>query len=341
MVPMFTKAITLLQDASDIVIIQGENPDGDSLASSLALEDILSEQGKTVTMYCAIDMPKYLGYIKGWDRVTNEFPHNAQLAVIVDTAAEALLEKALETRGIRSFLDTHPVLVLDHHGEDDDEEPQNDLSFTHEFVLSTSAASTGELILAMAQEANWKVTSDAATAMFASIAADTLGMTTEAAGAGTYKAAADLVALGASPYLIETARREFMKKPADILAYKGQLIGRVEYLLEGQLATVHIPWEDIQEYSDRYNPSVLVLDEMRLVDTVLVACAIKTYPDGKVTGKLRCNIPVASNIAGYFGGGGHNYAAGFKVRDDYHAIMRELTDATDKAIKEYYASQAV
>ena len=132
-----------------------------------------------------------------------------------------------------------------------------------------------------------------------------------------------------------------MKKPADILAYKGELIGRVEYLLDGALATVHIPWEDIQEYSDRYNPSVLVLDEMRLVDTVQVACAIKTYPDGKVTGKLRCNIPVASQIAGYFGGGGHNYAAGFKVHDDYDTIVRELTDATYKAIEEYNASQTI
>ena len=132
-----------------------------------------------------------------------------------------------------------------------------------------------------------------------------------------------------------------MKKPADILEYKGELIGRVEYSLEGALATVHIPWEDIQEYSDRYNPSVLVLDEMRLVDTVQVACAFKTYPDGKVTGKLRCNLPVASAIAGYFGGGGHSYAAGFKLYEDYDVVFRELITATDKALKDYYATQTV
>ena len=94
-------------------------------------------------------------------------------------------------------------------------------------------------------------------------------------------------------------------------------------------------WEDIQEYSDRYNPSVLVLDEMRLVEGVEVACAIKTYPDGKLTGKLRCNKPVASAIAGYFGGGGHSYAAGFKVHESLDVIMQELLTATDKALKEY------
>ena len=124
-----------------------------------------------------------------------------------------------------------------------------------------------------------------------------------------------------------------MKKPADILEYKAELIKRIEYHLDGKLATVHIPWEDIQEYSDRYNPSVLVLDEMRLVEGVEVACAIKTYPDGKLTGKLRCNTPVAADVAGYFGGGGHAYAAGFKVNESLQNIMPELLTAAEKALK--------
>ena len=336
---MFDKALPLINAAKRIVVIQGENPDGDSLASSLALEEILSEQGKTVTMYCAIDMPKYLRFLNGWDRVTNYFPFDADLAIIVDTAAEALLEKTLLARGVRSFFEAHPVVVLDHHGEQDEEEPQNDLSFNHEFVLSPTAAATGELIYNLAQAAGWEVTPAAASALYSSIASDTLGLTTESAGVDTYRVVAEVVAHGAKPFEIESARREFMKKPADILTYKGQLIERIEYSLDGKLATVHIPWEDIQEYSDRYNPSVLVLDEMRLVDTVEVACAIKTYPDGKVTGKLRCNLPVASQIAGYFGGGGHNYAAGFKVHEQYETIMQELTDATDKALKDYHATQ--
>lgn len=331
---MYSKAITHITDARHIVIIQGENPDGDSLGSSIALEDILSEQGKKVTMYCAIDMPKYLRYIQGWDRVVNDFPYDADLTIIVDTAASALIEKALHTPGVRNFLESHPTIVLDHHGELDDEEPVNDLPFPHEFVLSASAAATGELIYELSRKADWNITPSAAESLYVSIAADTLGMTTQGATPTTFQTVADLVKIGAVPAEIELRRRDFMKKPADILTYKGELIHRIEYHLDGKLATVHIPWEDIQEYSDRYNPSVLVLDEMRLVEGVEVACAIKTYPDGKLTGKLRCNRPVASTVAGYFGGGGHSYAAGFKVYETYDAIIRELLTATDKALQD-------
>ncbi|MFZ1317497.1 MAG: DHH family phosphoesterase [Candidatus Saccharimonas aalborgensis] len=336
---MYTTATSQISDAASIVIIQGENPDGDSLGSSLALEELLGERGKRVTMYCAIDMPKYLRYIRGWDRVVNEFPFEADLAIVVDTAAEALLEKCLAVPGARHYLETHPVIVLDHHGENDEDESLNDLSFSHEFVMSSSAASTGELIYELAREASWQLTPSAAEYLYISIAADTLGMTTQSATAATFQTVADLVKAGAIPAEIELRRREYMKKPADILAYKAQLIERIEYHLDGKLATVHIPWEDIAEYSDRYNPSVLVLDEMRLVEGVEVACAIKTYPDGKLTGKLRCNTPVANMIAGYFGGGGHSYAAGYKIHDAYDAALHELLTATDKALREYHDTQ--
>ena len=337
---MFDTVISMINKATKIVVIQGENPDGDSLGSSLALEELLSERGKSVVMYCAIGMPKYLRYISGWDRVVNDFPFDADLAIIVDTAAEALLEKALQAPGVRHYLETHQIIVLDHHGESDEDETQNDLKFNHEFIMSGTAAATGELIYDIASTAKWYINAAAAESLYVSIASDTLGLTTQSAGVCTYQTVASLVELGAIPAEIELRRREFMKKPADILDYKAELIKRIEYHLDGKLATVHIPWEDIAEYSDRYNPSVLVLDEMRLVENVEVACAIKTYPDGKLTGKLRCNTPVASDIAGFFGGGGHSYAAGYKIYESYEEALRELIDATDKALKEHHDSQA-
>ena len=44
---MFDTAKQLINDAKKIIIIQAENPDGDSLGSSLALEEILGDLNKT------------------------------------------------------------------------------------------------------------------------------------------------------------------------------------------------------------------------------------------------------------------------------------------------------
>lgn len=326
---MFDPAKKLINDARKILVVQAENPDGDSLGSSLALEEILGDLGKEVVLYCPVEIPKYLRYFPGWDRVSPDFDSSADLAIIVDTSADVLLTKVLETAGARSFLETHPVLVIDHHTT------KSTLSFDVT-ELFDNAISTSELIYKLAKDGGWDINAQAAEHMLGAQLADSLGLSIQTVTPENYRIAADLTELGAHVGAIEERRREFMKKSPEILTYKGELIRRIEYLLDGKLALVHIPWEDIQAYSDQYNPSVLVLDEMRLVEGVEVAIAIKTYPDGKLTGKLRSNLPVSEAIAGYFGGGGHPYAAGFRTYEAYDTIVRELVDAAGKALKEHH-----
>lgn len=333
---MFENLKDQIDSAKRIIIIQPENPDADSLGSSLALEDILSEIGKEVTLFCAIDMPKYLRYISGWDRVLSDWNGQYDLAIVVDTATDTLLTKALLKPGVRHFLETKPVLVLDHHNDErDDETDQSSLSFPHELILDDQAAATGELIFQISKQLSLTISKSSADTLLASILGDTLGLSTPSLSIRTMETVVELMKLGAHPAEIELKRREFMKKPADILSYKADLIKRIEYHCDGRLALVHIPWEDIAQYSDRYNPSVLVLDEMRLVEGVDVAIAIKTYPDNKLTGKIRSNLPVADQIAGFFGGGGHSYSAGYKIYENYDTAIKELVGSVDKILEEF------
>ncbi len=331
MMTMFDQATELINSAKKIVVIQAENPDGDSLGSALALEEILSDLGKEVFLYCDVEVPKYLRYINGWDRVTQDFDTSADLAIIVDTASETLIGKSLDIPGVRHFYETHPVLVIDHHTT------ESSLSFPHT-LLSEEAVATSEVIYKLAEKNDWKITEQAAEDMLIAMMSDSLGLSTQNVTYETYLTVSALVKLGAKNHVIEGRRREYMKKSAEILAYKGRLLERIEYHLDGKLAVVHIPWEEIQEFSDQYNPSVLVLDEMRLVEGVEIGVAIKTYPDGKLTGKLRANTPIAEQVAGFFGGGGHAYAAGFRVHEEYDKILPELVSAVDKALIDYESS---
>lgn len=326
---MFEQLKTTVDAAQHVVIIQAENPDGDSLGSSLALEELIGNLGKDVTMYCHVAMPKYMRHMKGWDRVTDEFPFKADTAIIVDTLSDTLLSKALGSDGVRHWLETHPVIAIDHHASAGD-----NLPFPHETIADDVAVATGETIARIADELGWEITATAGAALYSSIMADSLGLTTDATTSNSIRTIARLVDAGVKPSDMEAARRELMKKPVKILEYKADLIKRIEYFCDGKLALVHIPWEEIEAYSDLYNPSMLVLDEMRLVEGVEVAIALKTYPDGKITGKLRANVPVADKVAGYFGGGGHPYAAGFRIYDDYDTTCRELVTATDKILND-------
>ncbi len=325
---MYHKFSEFLNGKNRICIIQAENPDGDSLGSAISLDYLL--EGKEVSLYCPVDIPKYLHYFKDWSRVTNEFDFRADGYIIVDTAAAILLSKLLDDSAIKNCLYTKPVFVLDHH------ETADDLDFPHESIIEVLPSCTN-LIYKIATAENITINKDAAEAVFQGLLSDTLGLTSSSVTAETFEVAAALSKLGANVSELEEARREFMKKSPRILDYKADLIKRIEYSLDGTLATVHIPWDDIREYSDEYNPNVLILEEMRLVEGVQVAVAIKTYPDGKVTGKIRTSTdaPIAEKIAGYFGGGGHPFAAGFRTYDTtYEDVVRDLVNIVPQFIGE-------
>ena len=97
---MYDKFSIFVQDKKHICIIQAENPDGDSLGSALALEEALSD--KEVSLYCPVDIPKYMRYFNGWSRVDIEFPYKADAFIIVDTSSSILLSKLLDNE--KSFV---------------------------------------------------------------------------------------------------------------------------------------------------------------------------------------------------------------------------------------------
>lgn len=256
---MYEKAKQLIDEAQKIVVIQAENPDGDSLGSATALEEILGDLGKDVTLYCPVEMPRYLHYIKGWDRVVSDFDTSADLVIIVDTTADVLISKVLETPGVRSFLESHSVLVIDHH------KTEPTLSFDHT-LLTEDAIATSQVLYHLAADAGWAVNAQAAENMLIAMMSDSLGLTTPNVTPESFRVAAALTELGASNATIEARRREFMKKAPEILEYKAKLIERIEYFLDGRLAVVHVPFEEIEQYSDKYNPGALIGDELRLVE---------------------------------------------------------------------------
>ena len=312
-------------EITSVLVLQPENPDGDSVASALALEEILSDQKKQVTIYSYVNIPGYLRYIQGQDRITDEFPKDFDVTIIVDTVTGSLLENTLSGERMTK-IQKKPVFVLDCHPV------ENDLPIEHAdyFKASGNPIATGELVYQLAKEQNWDINPMAATHIIEATMADTLGLTTEAVTAETVQVVADMLGKGAKMSDIDARRREVMKKSSDLIHYKGELLQRIEFLLDGKLAIIHIPWEEIEKYSPHYNPTMLALEELRNTEGVEVSVGIKTYPDGKITGKLRASKPIAGEIAAHFGGGGHDYAAGFKVTDwNYDELKLEFIKATN------------
>lgn len=331
---MYKQIETAVTSAQKIVIIQADNPDADSLGSALALEHILGDLSKDVALYCGVHIPDYLHYIQGWDRVVDQLPSSFDLSIVVDASTYTLLEKLIQSGGLKR-LQAKPGIVLDHHAT-----VERPLDYTDSQIIDTTVASTGELIFNLAVSLGWTVSATAATHIMASILGDTQGLTNNLTRASTYRTMADLSDLGADRIVLEDRRREYGKMPDKIYRYKGVLIAKTEFFSDGQIALVHIPQPEINEYSPLYNPAPLIQPDMLQVKGVALAVVLKSYDDGRVTAALRSNygFPICGKLAESLGGGGHDYASGFKVTDgrgyeevktDCLAAARRLLETTE------------
>lgn len=307
--PEATSINELLGNAKVIVVLQADNPDADSLGSSLALEHILGDMGKNVHLYCAVDMPGYLHYLRGWDRVSRELPKQFDASIIVDASTLTLFEK-LQQNGEKGWVAAKPCIVLDHHGS-----VMNHIDFATVSLLDEQSSSCSELIYNLAKQLNWHISPEAGTFLMTGILADTQGLANDLASAHTYRVMAELVELGVNRPELEELRREYNRMPESIFRYKAKLIERTEIAANGRIAYVTVPYPEINTYSPLYNPVPLIQNDMLSTSGVQMAIVFKQYEDGKVTGAIRANVGygVADKLAKHLGGGGHPYASGFKI----------------------------
>ncbi len=300
----------IVDTARRIIIVQADNPDGDSLGSALALEQILDGLDKEPYLYCAVDIPSYLTYLEGWDRVSKDLPAQFDASIIVDTSAISLLEK-LSSSQQKSWLAARPCIIIDHH------DVEASIPFATIVCNQHQAVATGEVVYELAHQLNWPLNLTAKKMVATAIMSDSLGLVTEATSARSIHIVAELVESGISLAELDYTRRQLMRKSPELTHYKGELLQRVEYFAENRVAVVSIPWSEIEKYSPQYNPSMLVLEDMRMTTGTEVAIAFKVYRDGKVTAKIRSNqgSAIANELAKRFDGGGHKYASGFKIQD--------------------------
>lgn len=310
----------LVEAAQVITIVQAENPDADSLGTSTALTEILSAQGKEVHNQCSVEIPKYMRYIPGWEHVETTY-EKSDLVIVVDASAKSLLQKSLEI-----IPNDIPWVTLDHH------KTQTDIDFLELGINDSDYPAAALVLYDIASQLNWEINKTAATALIFAIQGDTLGLTSVATQPDTMRAVADLLeSHDLNIGELEAKRRELSRKPLKVIEYKQKLMQRTELHFDNALVTVEIPLEEIKEISDLYNPAALFMEEMRVAEEVRLALAFKVYDD-RITGKLReiNDAPFCDKLAGAFGGGGHPYAAGFKVHD------RTIEELKPEVLKKFY-----
>lgn len=297
--------------ARNIVAFCHINPDGDAIGSLLGLGHVLdalpspggdgSVRARQVTLACQDPAPELLHFLPGAGpkegRIVNELPPGFQpdLVMSLDASDPARLGKIFAGLAFSPA----PLLVIDHH--------ITNLHFGNINYIVPEAASTSQLIVALADALGVPLPRAAALPLLAGLVTDTLGFRTSNVTAAELACAIRLMKAGAN--LADVAQRTLATRPLKFMRLWGMVFTNAR--LDG-----YVLWAEVTR-GMREAAGITDDDDGGLVSQLIntaearVAVVFNELEDGKIEVDFRSRpgYDVAA-VALSLGGGGHPQAAG-------------------------------
>jgi phosphoesterase RecJ-like protein len=310
-----TEAIRFIRAHDSFLVLGHKEPDGDCVASQLALAALIRALGKKAALHSAgpFDRPEISEFGAQFSSVVPTEDLSSKAVVIVDCSTPD------RTGSLGAVVNGLPTLVIDHHSAGE--------KFGDARMVDSRAPASTMLVLALFEA--FERTPDAETArlLLFGLCTDTgffrhLGPGSQE----TYRSVARLVELGTSAadvYMLVYGGRELSSRK--LLA---EMLARAENHSDGK---VIITWQTMAD-RQRLDAHQRGEDELyRLLQTItgnVVVVLIKEEGEGVFSVGLRSSPEMdVGKVAAAFGGGGHRQASGFDIRATLESVKATVIQA--------------
>ena len=309
---MYKKAWNLITKSQRIVLISHINPDGDALGSSLSLYPILKDMGKKVTVVnCTTPLPIRYDFLPNYDKIKTSLPENFDLLISFDCGS-------IDRLGIQK--PDKPLINIDHH--------VTNTNYGDINLIDTGLPSASSVVLQLLQENNIPLRRDVATCIYTALAEDTGFFSYENVDQKAFRIAAELIAAKAEPASIAQKLKE--RNSLAKLRLTAITINKLQLVYQAMVGYAILSLEDFQKTGALRSDSDECVDMIRSLATVELAILLIEEVDGyKISLRSKSKLNV-SDIALFFGGGGHKRAAGFTANTkDTQKIIDDILEKAD------------
>lgn len=301
-----------LDRASNILILLHQDPDGDTIASSLALGTYLRRAGKKVDLAVNGDIPKVFEFLLVEENIKKDFLLGDYDMVIAVDCGDAL-RTGFPAR-LSQVCKTKPLINIDHHF-------QNSLHKIAKInLVDPEASATAEIIFELLLEFKAKIDSKIATYILAGIYYDTGGFQHSNVTGRTLEVISECIRLGGRMNLI--VKNISSNKKASALKLWGIALTRMKFKSNG-IVCAYLKKEDLQEAGAHPDEASGLVNLLNSASESKLALLLIETPDGKIKASLRTEddgVDV-SKFARLFGGGGHRKAAGFTIEETIAGLI--------------------
>ncbi len=308
-----------IADAKAIGIAGHIRPDGDCVGSCLALYNYVRKQYPDKQVDCYMEtVPKTFRFMAGAEQIKSEYGMDVRYDLFVSLDCSSI-DRLGEAQ--KYFDGAKETICIDHH--------ISNTAFGEHNIANPQASSTCEVLFEQLEPE--KITLDIATALYIGIIFDTGVFKHTNTSRRTMEIAGFLMELGV-PYskLIDECFYQRTNTQTQLL---GRTLLASMRVLDGKCIFSVVTRRILDFYNATTEDLDGIIDEMRVTKGVEVAILMHEQDEQKFKVSMRSNGNVdVSQIAMFFGGGGHVKAAGCTMSGTYRDVINNLTLHIEKQL---------
>ena len=317
---MLSDAVAFLRTYDSFLLIAHVAPDGDALGSCLALQSLLKQLGKEARVACEDPVPHLYAFLPGAAEVlSGDAIPDVQAFVAVDCADAGRAGMPWTRVGER------PSLCIDHH--------ITNPAFAQVNYIEDCAA-TGELICLLYEALCQPISKEAGVCLYTAIATDTGNFAYSSVTPRTFRLMGPVMESGFD--LPECNRLLYRNERLPKLRMTARTVDNARLYRDDQIIVGTLSKAEMEAVEGLKSDAEGIIDRLRDVDTVVLACFLREEGENEVKVSLRAKARVdCAALVKAYGGGGHVQAAGatlhMTLSEAEALVTRDLLGAFDQA----------
>jgi len=308
-----------LVKAERVVFTTHVRPDGDGIASELALARVLRKKGKRVLIVNHDQTPEMYRWLPEAETIMTldgnteaPLPEKFDLGVLLDCAGESRIGDAA-----RVVKRASRIISIDHH---ESLECYRDYCY-----INTDASSIGEIIYRLLPDPAEYLDRDVATCLYTSILWDTGSFAYSNTSAEVFKIVSSLLEYGVDPAHVYAMT--FNSKSLAHFRLLGEALKLLHIHDTGRIVSLIIPLSVYRDVGAREEDNEGIIEVIKGLKNVDLIIFLRQLTPERFKGSLRSvNRIDCNHLANLFGGGGHLKASGFVMDGDVRRMGRSIIE---------------
>ena len=309
---LFKEIYKQIKKYDNIVLARHIGADPDALGSQFAMKELINVNFKNKHVYAVGAVASRFRFMGNLDKPEN-LNLKETLLIILDTPDKKRID------GIENMDDYGMVIKLDHHPF---VEKFSDIEY-----IEPSSSSTSQLVFKFALENKLKLTTKIAENIYIGIVGDTDRFLHDYTTKETFKLVTKL--LDMTNINFTELYEPLYTRPLNEIRFQGYIYQNLK-LTDNNLAYIKITEDILKKFEVDAASAGNMINDLKFVSEILVWVFLtEDTKAGIIKANIRSRGPIINEIATKYGGGGHIYASGARLKNwsDADSLIKDLDEA--------------